>query len=251
MMLQLGEHSLYYETFDGDASRPVLVFLHEGLGCTAMWKDFPRRLCAATGSAGIVYDRLGYGHSSPLREHRSIHYLHEYALVELPQVVARLVAGREYLLVGHSDGGSIALMHAAGRPVGLRGIVTEAAHVFVEPVTLEGVRVARDAHGEGKMRGLARYHGDKAEAIFHAWADTWLEPAFVHWNIEYLLPSIECPVLAMQGRDDQYGSVAQLDSIAAKAVNARKLVVDDCSHSPHLEQIDAVVEYMAEFIQQL
>lgn len=251
MMLQLGEHSLYYETFDGDAARPVLVFLHEGLGCTAMWKDFPRRLCAATGCAGVVYDRLGYGQSSPLSGPRSIHYLHEYALLELPQVLARVVAGREYVLVGHSDGGTIALLHGAARPLALRGVITEAAHVFVEPVTLEGVRVARDAHGAGKMRGLHKYHGDKAETIFHAWSDTWLEPWFAHWNIEYTLPSIECPVLAMQGRDDQYGSVAQLDAIASRVVNGRKLVVDDCSHSPHLEQIDAVIDYMAEFIQPL
>jgi pimeloyl-ACP methyl ester carboxylesterase len=251
MMLQLGEDSLYYETIDGDAARPVLVFLHEGLGCAAMWKDFPRRLCEASGCAGLVYDRLGYGHSSPMRQRRSIHYLHESALIELPQVLARLVAGRDYVLVGHSDGGSIALMHAAARPAGLRGVVTEAAHVFVEPLTLEGVRVARDAHGEGKLRGLHRYHGEKAEAVFFAWADTWLEPAFVNWNIEYLLPSVECPLLAMQGRDDQYGSCAQLDAIAAQAVNASKLVVDDCGHSPHLEQPDAVVDYMAEFIQQL
>ncbi|MGO4376657.1 alpha/beta fold hydrolase [Pseudoduganella sp. RAF53_2] len=251
MQLQLGENSLYYELIAGDDTRPLLVFLHEGLGCTAMWKDFPRHLCEATGRAGLVYDRLGYGQSSPLRKRRGINYLHEYALLELPEVLARLADGREYVIVGHSDGASIALIHAADQPAGLRGVISAAAHVFVEPLTLEGVRVARDSHGAGKMRGLSRYHGDKAETIFFAWADTWLDPAFVHWNIEYLLPSVACPLLAMQGRDDQYGSGAQLDSIAAKAVNARKLVVDDCGHSPHIEQPDAVVDYMAEFIRSL
>lgn len=229
------------------ADNPVLVFLHEGLGCTAMWKDFPARLCALAGCEGLVYDRRGYGLSDPLQAGRNIHYLHQYALEELPQVLA-LLAGRPYVVIGHSDGGSIALLHAAAQPPGLRGAITEAAHVFVEDVTLAGIRAAQAAYAEGKLGGLARYHGGKTEQIFHAWSDTWLTPAFSRWNIEYLLASIACPLLALQGAGDQYGTPAQLDAIVHQAPRARRLLVPDCGHTPHQEQPQAVLAAMAEFL---
>ncbi len=239
---------LYVETIDGDAARPVLVFLHEGLGSATQWRDFPARVCAATGCAGLVYDRLGYGRSPALRHARTVHYLHHYAFDELPAVLARHVAGRDYLLVGHSDGGSIALIHAAEQPAGLRGIVTLAAHVIVEEVTLAGIRAARVAYAEGKLRGLARHHGDKTDTIFRAWADTWLQPAFAHWDIRYLLPSIACPVLALQGSADQYGTVAQLDAIAAGAQQARVRMLEGCGHSPQQDQGALVTELIRAFL---
>jgi pimeloyl-ACP methyl ester carboxylesterase len=242
---------LYYEAIAGDPAKPALVFLHEGLGCTAMWKDFPARLCALTGCEGLVYDRRGYGKSSALRGARSIHYLHQYALDELPRVLGLLLDGRPHVLVGHSDGGSIALIHAAGQPQGLLGVVTEAAHVFVEDVTLAGIREARLAFDAGKLWGLARYHGNKTEQIFNAWADTWLRPAFSRWNIEYLLASVACPVLALQGSGDQYGSGAQLDAIESQAPAARKLLVPDCGHTPHLEQPEAVLAAIGAFLKEL
>lgn len=248
MHLELDGAQLYYELIDGDSRKPLLVFLHEGLGSAAMWKGFPERLCAATGCAGLVYDRLGYGQSSAFAAARTIHYLHQYALFELPEVLRRLAPGREHIVVGHSDGGSIALIYAAGRPEGLRAVVTAAAHVFVEDMTLAGIRTAVDAHGAGKLRGLARYHGAKAGQVFFAWADTWLAPPFRHWNIEYLLPAIACPLLAVQGRDDQYGSGAQLDAIGSGVPGARQLVLPACGHSPHLEQPEATVHAMADFI---
>ncbi|WP_342118062.1 alpha/beta fold hydrolase [Pseudoduganella sp. OTU4001] len=248
MYLELDGLQLHYELIGGDAGKPLLVFLHEGLGCCAMWKDFPQRLCAATGCAGLVYDRQGYGLSSPMTAPRSIHYLHQYALVELPAVLRRLAPGREHIVVGHSDGGSIALIYAAGQPDGLRAAVTAAAHVFVEDITLEGIRTAVDAHAAGKLRGLARYHGDKTAQVFSAWADTWLAPPFKHWNIEYLLPAIACPVLALQGAGDQYGSGAQLDAIARGTPGARQLILPECGHSPHIEQAEATVQAMAAFI---
>jgi pimeloyl-ACP methyl ester carboxylesterase len=239
---------LFFERIEGEGARPVLVFLHEGLGCTAMWKDFPARLCAATGCEGLAYDRRGYGLSSPLQRMRTIHYLHEYALTELPAVLEALLPGRDYLLIGHSDGGSIALIHGAARPGKLRAVITEAAHVFVEDITLQGIRAARTAYAEGKLRGLQRYHGEKTDTIFAAWADTWLDPAFAHWNIEYLLPAIDCPVLALQGSGDQYGSAAQLDAIAGRAVQARRRMLPDCGHSPHAEAAEATLEAMQGFI---
>jgi pimeloyl-ACP methyl ester carboxylesterase len=242
---------LYYEQIAGDPRKPVLVFLHEGLGCTAMWKDFPARLCARTGCAGLVYDREGYGQSSPLRRGRSIHYLHEYAMDELPRVLERLLDARPYIVIGHSDGGSIALIHAAGKPAGLLGVVTEAAHVFVEDVTLDGIRVAQQAWEAGKLRGLERYHGAKSAQIFGAWADTWLRPEFAYWNIEYLLAAIDCPLLALQGSGDQYGSEAQLDAIVARVARARKHVVQECGHTPHQEKPDVLLAAMDEFIEPL
>ncbi|GGY77985.1 alpha/beta fold hydrolase [Pseudoduganella plicata] len=237
---------LYIETIDGDERLPVLVFLHEGLGSVAHWRDFPHRICAATGHPGLMHDRLGYGHSSPLRATRTIHYLHEYALRELPAVLAS-IEGRDYILVGHSDGGSIALIHAAGQPHGLRGVVTLAAHVIVETLSVEGIRAAQAAFDEGKLRGLERYHGAKTAQIFGAWADTWLRPSFAHWDIRYLLPSIDCPVLALQGSADQYGTVAQLDAIAAGVPKAEVRMLDGCGHSPHQERPDMLVEIIADF----
>lgn len=251
-MLDLADGGqLYYELIDGDAHAPALVFLHEGLGCTAMWRDFPARLCKATGRQGLVYDRRGYGLSSPLKSVRSIHYLHEYALIELPQVLARLLPEREHIVIGHSDGGSIALIYAAGQPAGLRGLLTEAAHVMVEAVTLEGVRVAKDAFGAGKLRALQRYHGEKTVQIFNAWAETWLRPEFSHWDIGYLLPAIACPVLAVQGSGDQYGTQAQLDAIAGRAPDGRQLMVPDCGHTPHQEQPEVLLRLMSEFVDTL
>ncbi|UQV47647.1 alpha/beta hydrolase [Janthinobacterium lividum] len=243
------ETDIYYELIEGDPAKPCLVFLHEVLGCSAMWKDFPAQLCQATGCRGLLYDRHGYGLSSPLAVRRQLHYLHDYALCELPQVLAALLPGQDHFLVGHSDGGSIALIYAAQQPPRLRGIITEAAHVFVEGVTLDGIRVADAAFGAGKLRALAKYHGDKTENIFKASSDTWLSYGFQFWNIEYLLPSVECPALVVQGSEDQYGSTAQVDTIVAQALNAVPAIVEQCGHTPHQEQPQALLALMEGFLQ--
>jgi pimeloyl-ACP methyl ester carboxylesterase len=248
-LLNTREHGdLYFEQIAGRPDLPVLVFLHEGLGSVAMWRDFPVRLCAAADCEGLLYDRRGYGQSSALGAARSIHYLHDYALNELPVVLAALLPDRDYWVIGHSDGGSIALIHAAARPAHLRGVITEAAHVFVESVTLDGIRAAREAYGAGKLDGLQRYHGDKTAGIFAAWADTWLEPAFAHWNIEYLLAAIACPVLALQGSEDQYGSAAQLAAIAGKAPRGQQQMLPACGHAPHAEAAGATLDAMLRFM---
>lgn len=241
---------IYYELIDGQAEKPCLVFLHEGLGCTAMWKDFPRRLCEISGCPGLLYDRLGYGLSDALQHARATDYLHRYALDELPQVLAHaLPAQQPYILIGHSDGGSIALLHAAQQPASLLGIITEAAHVFVETVTLDGIRVAEQAYADGKLRGLSKYHGDKTEQIFKAWSDTWLTLDFANWNIEEELPSIVCPALILQGIDDQYGTRRQVDAIVEAVPAARMQLLEQCGHTPHQEQATAVLELMNAFIQ--
>lgn len=242
-------HRLYYHFIAGDTALPHLVFLHEGLGCSAMWGDFPAKLCTITGCPGLVYDRLGYGKSPALRHKRTIHYLHNYALLELPELLEQVLPDTPYILIGHSDGGSIALIFAGERPPLLKGIITEAAHIYVEEQTLAGIRVADEAWAQGKLRGLARYHGDKTETLYRAWSETWLADWFQSWNIEYLLPSIKAPLLVIQGADDQYASPDHASCITSHTSGyAHMEIVDACAHVPHIEAQAAVMRLMADFI---
>ena len=246
--LPTGE-TIYFERIVGSDDKPTLVFLHEGLGCTAMWKSFPKALCDKTGCSGLVYDRIGYGQSDSISKDRDVHYLHRYALVELESVLTDLVADNEYILIGHSDGGSIALIHAACQPTKLKAVITEAAHVFVEEETLEGIKIATDAFYGNKLTALEKYHADKTQRTFLAWSESWLSPGFKYWNIEALLPSVNCDLLAIQGVDDQYGSEKQVQSIIEKSRGrAEALMVPDCAHSPHAEQKEIVLQAMSAFV---
>jgi len=245
-------HSLNYNLIRGVKGTPYLVFLHEGLGCEAMWEGFPELLCKNTGCPGLIYDRLGYGRSSPLNRAHTVHYMHEYALNELPKLLETVIPGTPFILIGHSDGGSISLIYAAERPALLKGIITEAAHVFVEPETIARIRSADKAWEKGMLKGLLKYHGDKTETIFKAWSTTWLTNWFKHWNIEYLLPSIEAPLLAIQGANDQYGSVAQVNSIVSKSSGYAQLeMIENCGHAPHLEAQPVILELMSNFVAQI
>jgi len=217
-----------------------------------MWNNFPELLCEATGCPGLVYDRVGYGKSSPLSHTRTIHYLHDYALRELPSLLEKIIPETPFILIGHSDGGSISVIFGAERPFFLKGIITEAAHVYVDSETVSGIRVAVEAWNRGKLKGLTKYHGDKTETIFKAWSETWLTHWFGHWNIEYLLPSIEVPLLAMQGCNDQYASIDQVKSIASKSSGYSRLeIVDNCAHIPHMEAQPVVLKLMSKFIAQI
>lgn len=254
--LLLNNHAaLHYEWLRpaaGDAAkRPVLVFLHEGLGSCRMWRQFPQQLVDAVGCDGLMYDRQGYGLSDALTSKRTVHYLHEYALNELPQVLQHLVAGRPYIVIGHSDGGSIGLLHAAAQPDGLLGLVTLGVHVYVEPETLAGIRAARKAWDAGKLVGLARYHGDKTEAVFLAWSDTWLAPTFAAWNIEYALPSVACPTLMLQGENDQYATIQHLHAIRDQVQQGTAMWLPECGHSPHLDRTEHMVQTIADWIRPL
>ena len=241
-----------YEKIEGDPEYPTLVFLHEGLGCHAMWKDFPRQLCRKTGCPGLVYDRLGFGKSSLLSSTRTIHYLHDSALHELPYVLEQCIPKRPFVLIGHSDGGSISLIFGAEKPLFLKGIITEAAHVFVETITIAAIHRVVEAFKNGEMKGLSRYHGEKTEYIFWAWADTWLSDWFQFWNIENLLPAIQCPMLVIQGREDQYGTERQVEAIVSKSSGrARPVLLDNCGHSPHREMPDTVLDIMSGFVGQI
>ena len=224
--------------------RTGLVFLHEGLGSVAGWRAFPRTLCDRLQAPGLVYSRRGYGRSTPLGRPRGADYLHREAWDVLPALLEQL--GIEApLLVGHSDGGSIALLYAARYAP--RAIAIMAPHVFVEDVTIEGIRTARVAWTQGKLRApMARVHDDPDGAFF-GWNDGWLDPAFRDWNIEAELPKIRCPVLAIQGYDDQYGTMAQLDRIAAGVRSpCRLLKLAECGHTPQRDQPAHVMDAVAE-----
>jgi len=231
-------------------AEPTLVFLHEGLGSVAMWRDFPQKVAAATGCAAVVYSRYGYGQSEVLREPRSVDYMHVEALEALPDLLGRLGIP-DPVLVGHSDGGSIALIHAAARDK-VRGLVVMAPHVFVEDLSVSSIAAAKTAFETTDLpQKLARYHAD-AEKTFRGWNRIWLHPDFRRWNIEEYLPRIRCPVLAIQGFDDEYGTMAQIEAIAAQTGGPIELLrLADCRHSPHRDQPQVVIEAMSRFIERL
>ena len=240
-MLHPGE-----DTWEGS---PHLVFLHEGLGSVGQWKDFPLSLCKRTGLPALVFDRWGYGKSERCEAAGDAGYLHAEALSSLPQVLAHFGIEKS-IQVGHSDGGSIALMFAAAHPEKVCCLITEAAHVFVEDVTLAGIRDAVKVYEETNLRKrLAKYHGEKTDLVFKRWSQTWLAPFFREWNIENYLPKVNCPVLAIQGRDDPYGTPAQVDAIVRQVSGPSSgLVIPDCGHIPHFQAREAVTQAMTDFI---
>jgi pimeloyl-ACP methyl ester carboxylesterase len=248
--LHINGHRLEYVRLPSAQPRPGMpatIFLHEGLGSVGMWRDFPQRVADATGSEAIVYSRIGYGGSDPFPAPRTLRYLHEQAQADLPALIAALALERPFLF-GHSDGGSIALICAGTVPVALSGIIVLAPHVMVEDVTIEGIRAADAQWQRSDLPArLGRHHVD-APAVFAAWRDTWLTPAFRHWNIEDCLPTITCPVLAIQGKQDEYATMAQIDRIAAGAPDVRLLKLDDCRHSPHKDQPAAVIDAARAFV---
>ena len=237
----------------GPEAAPTLVFLHEGLGCVALWRDFPARLARQTGCGALVYSRAGYGNSDPIELPRPVGFMHEEALVTLPQVLDAF-AIRAAILVGHSDGGSIALIHAGG--VGdprARGLILEAPHVLVEEMGLESIRAIAAEYRSGNLpKALARYHGQNVDATFWGWNDVWLNPEFRTWNIEEYLPKIRVPVLLIQGEDDRYGTLEQVRRIEAGCQGpVRTVMLADCGHSPHLEQPERTIEVMTEFVKEV
>ncbi|MDD5250609.1 MAG: alpha/beta hydrolase [Rhodocyclaceae bacterium] len=244
-------HRLEYVFIHGtEAAAPTLVFLHEGLGSVAMWRDFPRRLVAATGCTALVYSRYGYGRSDPLTAPRRPDFMHAEGLRALPELLDGLAIARP-VLIGHSDGASIALIHAGGAGRPLAGVIAMAPHVMVEDVAIASIEAARRAYETGDFKDrLARYHDD-VDSAFRGWNDIWLDPAFRAWNIEEFLPRIDVPVLAIQGLDDEYGTMAQLERVARCARDVETLKLADCRHSPHRDQPQAVIDAVAAFVQRL
>ena len=227
---------------------PAIVFLHEGLGSISMWRDFPQRVADATGCEAVVYSRYGYGRSTVRRgEARTPRYMHDEALQALPALLDALGLERPFLF-GHSDGGSIALINAGGSPRPLSGILLMAPHVMVEEVTVAGIRQAGEAWKHTDLRARLGKHHQDVESVFQSWLDIWLSPEFRDWNIESCLPAIRCPIMALQGEDDEYGTMDQIDRIARQATDVELVKLADCRHSPHKDQPEAVIAAAAGFV---
>ena len=248
--VEAGGHRLEVERLAGDAARPTLVFLHEGLGSVSMWRDFPGRVAAATGCPVVVYSRYGYGQSDLLEAPFAVDYMHCEALETLPGLLAAL-AIRRPVLVGHSDGASIALIHAGSRD-GLTGLAVLAPHVFVEDISVQSIAAARTTFETTDLpQKLARHHAD-ARRTFYGWNDIWLHPDFRRWNIEGFLPAIRCPVLAIQGADDEYGTMAQVEAIERQVGGRCEVVrLQACGHSPHRDQPEPTLAAIARFVASL
>ncbi len=234
------------------ADAPVVVFLHEGLGSVAMWRDFPQRLCDALGWQGIVYSRPGYGRSTPrdADEAWGLDFMHRQAHEVLPALLEALGIVQPVWLFGHSDGGSIALLHAARFPGRTAGIVVLAPHILVEDVSVASIAQARIAYESTDLRArLARYHDDP-DSAFWGWNRIWLQPGFRQWSIEEEIAAIRCPVLAIQGLDDEYGTLEQIRGIARRVPQTRLMEIPQCGHSPHKDQAEAVIAGTIAFVRQ-
>lgn len=233
-----------------DASGPVVLFLHEGLGSLSMWRDFPARLCESLGLRGLVWSREGYGRSTPRApdERWTPEFMHRQAREAMPALRTALGLEAPCLLFGHSDGGSIALLHAASFPDQVAGAIVLAPHLFVEALSVRSIEDTRKAYLDTDLRErLARHHADP-DSAFWGWNDIWLSPSFRDWNIEAELASIRCQILAIQGVDDQYGTMAQIDRIADALPATRLVKLEACGHSPHRDQPDAVIAACRAFV---
>ncbi len=239
------------------AQAPVMVFLHEGLGSVAMWKDYPAQLCQALGFRGLVYSRPGYGRSCarPAQQAWQPDFMHHQALEVLPALLRTLGlvdtqghALKRLWLMGHSDGGSIALIHASARSTLIEGLIVVAPHILVEDVSVASIVRARQAYEQGDLRQrLSRYHDDP-DSAFWGWNDVWLSPGFRQWSIAQELSAIDCPVLAVQGLDDEYGTLEQIRGIRRQVPHTQLLELPQCGHSPHRDQPQALTQAIWAFV---
>ena len=229
---------------------PLMVFLHEGLGSVSMWRDFPAQLCQALGCRGLVYSRPGYGQSTPRQAHEAwaSDFMHRQALEVLPALLKALEVSEPVWLFGHSDGGSIALIAAAQRPQLVAAAVVMAPHIMVEEISRRTIVEVQESYLHSGLRSkLARHHADP-DSAFWGWNDIWLDPAFRNWRIDTELSAIRCPVLAVQGLDDEYGTLAQIEGIAAAVPGSALLTLADCGHSPQRDQPQALISAASAFI---
>jgi len=233
-----------------DVNLPTIVMLHEGLGSIAHWKEFPFLLAEATGAGVFLYSRYGHGESDELKEPRSVSYMHHEAQVILPEILRRAKIERPVLL-GHSDGASIAILHAGMFPACPAGLILEAPHVFVEDTTVSSILQARALYKDTDLpQRLRRYHAN-ADSLFWGWNNIWLDPAFRDWNIESFLDFIQCPVLVLQGAQDEYGTTKQIEAIQRRIPSASAILLDDCKHAPHRDRCDATIASVCDFIRRL
>ena len=239
-------------TGPGPEEAPTLVFLHDGLGAAGSWSRFAPDLAAALGCGALVYSRAGYGASDPAPLPRPVAFMHHEALVALPGILEGHGI-RRAVLVGHSDGASISLIHAARASTRDRvlALALEAPHVFVEPLTVSSIAALRERYEEVREK-LERLHGPGTDATFEGWADVWLRPEFLAWDIQDLLPSVTCPVLVVQGEEDEFGTVRQVEAIARRASGpVETVLLPGCGHSPHFQRREETLAAMTAFLRVL
>jgi pimeloyl-ACP methyl ester carboxylesterase len=229
---------------------PSLVFLHEGLGSAQAWLKFTESVAEATGCGALVYSRAGYGSSDPADLPFPVRFMHDEALSALPEVLDSLGI-HDAILVGHSDGASIALIHAAGPGAGrIRALALEAPHSFVEPVTVASIAALPERFHQSDLRWkLERLHGANTDRIFQGWTEVWLRPEFAVWSIEDLLPAVTCPVLVIQGEQDEYGTVRQVEALTGKVQGpVETLLLSDCGHAPHRDRREETLAAIVRFV---
>ncbi|MCP2029508.1 pimeloyl-ACP methyl ester carboxylesterase [Flavobacterium sp. HSC-32F16] len=249
MLIDIRGNKLYFEYQDDFENRPTIVFLHDSLGCVELWRDFPKKMGKASHCNILIYDRLGYGKSDSMETYiRPVNYLEAEADV-LNELLEKMEI-KNAILLGHSDGGSIALIAGSKYKERIKMVICEAAHIFVEDITLNGIREAVQTYQTTNLpQKLQKYHGNKTETVFKAWTETWLRNDFKNWNIEYLLPEIISPLLFIQGENDEYGTLDQVNKTTA-LVNGRsqKYIIPNTGHTPHREVSELIINEVTAFI---
>lgn len=237
----------------GDPILPTIILLHEGLGCIDMWRDFPQELAQLTGHPILIYSRQGYGRSAPCQVPRPVDYMHIEAQEVLPELI-KVAKIKDYILLGHSDGGSISLIFSGSekRP-NLKGVITMAPHIICEQMSVDAIKIAKTAFDDGKLRtALLKFHMDNVDCAFLGWNSAWLNPKFLDWNIEKFLPNITVPQLIIQGKEDQYGSYAQVDGVVRKSGGpVESCILENCGHSPYIEQKELSLKIIQKFLDQI
>jgi pimeloyl-ACP methyl ester carboxylesterase len=244
---RIGGVDLEYVLVNGDRAKPTLVFLHEGLGSISTWRDFPSKVCARTNSPGLVYSRYGNGLSTVLDQPRRPDYMHEEALQTLPALLDALRI-ESTILIGHSDGASIALLYAGEHPRGVAALVLEAPHVFVEEMSVRSIAAIRAQYESGPLRERLGRHHSNVDTTFYGWNDIWLSSEFASWNIEPEVDRVTASMLLLQGRDDEYGTLCQVDAIVRRHRGTDSLVLANCGHTPHRDRAALVEATIAQWI---
>jgi len=245
--------SLAYQTINlSDKEKPLLFFLHEGLGSIAQWKDFPEKLCEELDLPGLIYERYGYGYSSELQELREIDYLETEANYYLPELIDKLqLQNRKIIIVGHSDGASIALIYAALYPKNILKVISIAAHVFTEQISINSIKLLEKEYQLNTKfkKSLEKYHFGHTDSTFYAFSKTITSKEFKDWNIEHYLPKIDSPILIIQGDNDEYGTIKQVESIyqQTSSVIKKQLIIQNCGHIPHLSNQKIVIQEIRKF----
>ncbi len=255
--IKINKKSIYYKFINKNLlsdDKTLLVFLHEGLGCSEQWKDFHEIISEKLQMPALVYDRYGYGKSEEVSGARNPDFLEKEAKVFLPGIFEKLnISEQKKVLFGHSDGGTIAIIHTSIFPENIIGIITEAAHVFIDEITESGLKnTVKFFKTTDLKEKLEKYHGNKTESMFKTWTDVWLSAEMSGWNIEHYLPGIKCPFLAIQGKNDNYGSYRQLESIKNQTSGKTKILfIPDCGHVPHHQAREIVTEEVVRFVRDL